>query len=208
MEDVAEETTPVAVDILLIVRVCALEVPPPGVGLTTVMDEVPTVAMSEARIITVSDEDDTKVVTRGLPFTLTVDDATKFEPVIVMVKFVPPTVVEAGEIPAVTGMGFVIVKICAAEVPPPGAGFTTVIEAVPAAAMSAAGIMAVMDELEMKVVASGMPFQYTTEELTKFAPEIVRVKLLLPAAVEVGASAVVAETGLLMFAVVVGWVRE
>jgi hypothetical protein len=37
----------------------------------------------------------------------------------------------------------VIVKVCALEVPPPGAGFTTVTEAVPAVAMSAAVIAAV-----------------------------------------------------------------
>jgi hypothetical protein len=34
----------------LIVNVCALEVPPPGVGLNTVTDAVPAIAMSVARI--------------------------------------------------------------------------------------------------------------------------------------------------------------
>ena len=42
-----------------------------------------------------------------------------------------------------TGGGGLIVNVCAFEVPPPGAGFTTVIDAVPTAATLAAGTMAV-----------------------------------------------------------------
>jgi len=42
-----------------------------------------------------------------------------------------------------TGGGGLIVNVCAFEVPPPGAGFTTVTDAVPTAATFAAGTTAV-----------------------------------------------------------------
>src|SRR5207245_4643866 len=53
---------------LLIVNVCALEVPPPGVGLKTVADAVPAVAMSLAELAACSCVLLTKVVARLLPF--------------------------------------------------------------------------------------------------------------------------------------------
>src|SRR5260370_28072125 len=53
----------------------------------------------------------------------------------------PPaaTVAEAGEI-VTTGIGLLIVKVNALDVPPPGAGAATLTIAVPAAAISAAAI--------------------------------------------------------------------
>ena len=54
---------------------------------------------------------------------------------------------ETGEIEVVVGTGFgaaVTVNVCALDVPPPGAAFTTEIEAVPVAATSAARIVAVI----------------------------------------------------------------
>ena len=67
----------------------------------------------------------------------------KFVPVTVSVKEEPPAVVEVGEIELVVGTGFTIVSVCALDVPPPGVGFTTVIDPVPPFAMSTAGTIAV-----------------------------------------------------------------
>jgi hypothetical protein len=58
-----------------------------------------------------------------------------------------------------TGGGGLIVNVCAFEVPPPGAGFTTVIGAVPTVATLAAGTMAVSLIEETNVVVRGEPFQ-------------------------------------------------
>ena len=49
------------------VRVCALERPPPGAGLTAVIAKLPRVATSPARIVAVNCVALTKAVTRGEP---------------------------------------------------------------------------------------------------------------------------------------------
>jgi hypothetical protein len=69
----------------------------------------------------------------------------KLEPVTVKVKADPPAVADAGLIVVSTGagLGAMIVKVCALDVPPPGVGLNTVTEAVPAVAMSAAVMAAV-----------------------------------------------------------------
>ena len=79
-----------------------------------------------------------------------------------------------------------IVKVTGFEVPPPGAGFTTVTDAVPTAATFAAGTIAVSLIEETNVVARAEPFQLTVEVETKLVPFTVRVKEPLPAMVEVG----------------------
>jgi hypothetical protein len=71
--------------------------------------------------------------------------------------------------------GIETLKKTAPEVPPPGVGFVTVMEAVPVAAMSVAGIAAVRRELLTKVVGRGLPFQFTTEVETKPVPFTVSV---------------------------------
>jgi hypothetical protein len=64
------------------------------------------------------------------------DDGTKFDPVRVIVIAELPTEAEAGLIEIREGAGFEvdepITKLSAVEVPPPGVGFMTVTEAVPA----------------------------------------------------------------------------
>jgi hypothetical protein len=72
-------------------------------------------------------------------------------------------------------------------VPPPGLGFTTVTEAVLAAAMSEAGTLAVNCEWLTKVVASELSFQFTTAPETKPVPFTVRVNPFPPGAVASGA---------------------
>jgi hypothetical protein len=75
-----------------------------------------------------------------------------------------------------------MVNVAAAEVPPPGAGLTTVTLAMPSAAMSVAGIVAVSCVGETNVVARAAPFQFTVEVLTKLVPLTVSVAAGLPAA--------------------------
>jgi hypothetical protein len=58
----------------------------------------------------------------------------------------------------ITGVA-AIVNVCAIDVPPPGAGFTTVIEAVPAVATREAGTAAVSCVGETNVVGKAVPFQ-------------------------------------------------
>jgi hypothetical protein len=75
----------------------------------------------------------TKEVGRALPFQLTTESNTKPEPLTVSVKAAPPAAAEVGDMDCKTGRGFcaLMVKVCADDVPPPGAGLVTVICAVP-----------------------------------------------------------------------------
>ena len=70
----------------LIVNVSAFDVPPPGVGFTTVTDAVPTAATLAAGTIAVSCVEETNVVTRAEPFHLTVEVATMLVPLTVRVN--------------------------------------------------------------------------------------------------------------------------
>ena len=74
-----------------------------------------------------------------------------------------------------------MVNVAAAEVPPPGAGLTTVTLAMPAAAMSVAGIVALSWVGETNAVARAAPFQFTVELLTKLLPLTVKVAAGAPA---------------------------
>jgi hypothetical protein len=82
------------------------------------------------------------------------------------------------------------VKGNAADVPPPGAGLTTVICAVPAAAMSLSRIEAVACVALTNLVARDMPFQCTVEPVSKPDPVAVRVKPAPPATAVAGDTAV------------------
>ena len=79
---------------------------------------------------------------------------------------------------------FAIANVAAFDVPPHGV--TTVIEAVPAVAMRAAGTVAVSCVADTNVVASAVAFHFTVEPETKFVPFTVRVNCGLPAAVQLG----------------------
>jgi hypothetical protein len=82
-------------------------------------------------------------------------------------------------------------------VPPPGGAFTTVTEAVPGVAMSAAEMEAVSLVLLKNVVLRADPFQSTTEPETKFEPFTVSVKAGPPAVALLGEIELIAGTGLL-----------
>ena len=90
----------------------------------------------------------------------------------------------------------VIVTVSEFDVPPPGAGLTTVTAAVPEMAMSLAVIAAVNCVALTKVVVRALPFHWATDVLMKFVPFSVRVKAGPPAPVDVGASEVSVGTGL------------
>ncbi len=86
----------------------------------------------------------TKVVVRLEPFTWTTDPEMKLPPLRVNVNPPLPAMTLAGEILESDGAGFGLLtaRVSAAEVPPPGAGFTTETESVPAEATSLAGMAA------------------------------------------------------------------
>jgi hypothetical protein len=106
----------------VMVSVSELDVPPPGVGFTTVIAAVPGDAMSAAVIAAVNWVALTNVVVRGLPFQFAVDPFMKLVPVSVNVNAAPPAPVVAGEIAVSVGTGFgaVIVKVSALDVVPLG----------------------------------------------------------------------------------------
>jgi hypothetical protein len=181
----------------VIVKVWALEVPPPGAGFTTVTEAVPAVAISATVIVAVNWVGETYVVVRPEPFQFTAETETKPLPFTVSANPAPPAVAEAGLRPVVASTGLLIVNVWALEVPPPGAGFTDVTEAVPAVAMSAAVIVAVNWVGETYVVVRPDPFQFTVEPETKPLPFTVSVNPAPPAVAEAGLRPVVAGTGLL-----------
>src|SRR5205823_3926649 len=108
-----------------------------------------------------------------------------------------PTVADAGFRLLSVGTGFRIVRVCAFDVPPPGAALTTFTCGVPATAMSAAAIVTVNCVGETYVVVRAAPFHRTTEPDTKFVPVTVSASPEPPTAAVAGLSAVVVGTGLL-----------
>ena len=130
----------------MIVKVCGLDVPPPGAGLNTVTGRAPAVARSAVEIAAVSCVADPNVVGRSVPFHRTTEPDTKLVPVTVSVSPEPPTAAVAGLSAVVVGtglLGALIVKVCGFDVPPPGAGLNAVTCAVPTVARSVAEIAAV-----------------------------------------------------------------
>jgi hypothetical protein len=118
----------------LILKFTEFEVPPPGVGLVTVIAGVPTVVTSVAKIVAVNCVAFTNAVVLGLPPKLTVDVETKFVPFTVNVN--PPefAVTPVGESEVIVGTGFaaaVTLKFTEFDVPPPGTGFVTKTAGVP-----------------------------------------------------------------------------
>ena len=88
-----------------------------------------------------------------------------------------------------------IASVAAVDVPPPGAGFVTVIEAVPAAAISAAVIAAVTCPPLLNVVARGDPLKFTTEVEIKFVPFTINENATPPAVAALGTSELIVGTG-------------
>src|ERR1700676_1442134 len=83
-------------------------------------------------------------------------------------------------------VGVVTSKKTEFEMPPPGAGFDTVMKIVPGVTMSDAKIVAVTLVLLTPVVARGLPFHFTTSPLPNPAPFTVSVNPGPPGAVAAG----------------------
>src|SRR5881409_3056428 len=94
-----------------------------------------------------------------------------------------------------TGFAAVMVKLSVLEVPPPGDGLKTVTAAVPALAMSLAGIEAVSWLALTNVVVRSAPFQRTTDPEMKMLPLTVRLNAAPPATAEVGLRPLMLGTG-------------
>ena len=106
----------------------------------------------------------------------TLEQGRKFVPVTTTENPGVPAVAPAGETAVIVGTDSVAVETvneAAAELTPL---LETVMEAVPALAISDAGIAAVSCVALTKVVERAAPFQFTTEPLTKFVPVTVNVK--------------------------------
>src|SRR5574341_1299053 len=89
----------------------ALDVPPPGGGVKTVIVAVVTAAMSVAGMAAVSCVGLTKVVVRLPPFHCTTDPGEKFEPLTVRLNPEPPACAVLGLRPLMPGMPGVGVKV-------------------------------------------------------------------------------------------------
>lgn len=79
-----------------------------------------------------------------------------------------------------------MMKFRLSETPPPGAGFKTVTEALPATATSPAEILAVNRLALTKLVVRAAPFHLTTDAATNPEPLTVSVNAGLPAAADAG----------------------
>ena len=174
---------------LLTVKLGALVVTPPdppaGDGVNTVTVNVPPVAMSAAVMGAVNWIADTYVVLLAVPFQLMTEVDTKLVPFTVRVKAELPALAFVGLIDVTVGAPLTV-KFTEPDVPPAGAGLVTVTGNVPAVATSAALMDAVNWVVDTYVVLRALPFQLTTEVVTKLAPFTVRVKPGPPAVELVG----------------------
>ena len=183
-------------------KVSALEVPPPGEPVNTVTEADPALVISLAKMLALSCVLDTKVVIRSTPFQRTVDAPfTNPVPFTVSVNAAPPAVAEDGfrlERVGTGLLGGLMVKVSALDVPPPGELVKTVTEAEPALAISLAEMLAVSCVLDTKVVVRSAPFQRTVDApFTNPVPFTVSVNAAPPAVVEDGFKLVRVGTGLL-----------
>ena len=158
-------------------------------GLIAVTWAVPAAAMSLAGMAALTCVALTKVVERAAPFQFTVAPETKLLPLTVSVKAAPPAVALAGESEVSEGaVGFDTVNVNALDAVAPG--LMAVTWAVPAAAMSLAGMAALTCVALTKVVERAAPFQFTVAPETKLLPLTVSVKAAPPAVALAGESEV------------------
>lgn len=140
----------------------------------------------------------TNCVVRWLPFHQTLEALMNPVPLIVNVNAAPPAVAEFGLKLVIAGAGLSIVNVAAGEDPPPGAGLLTTTPAVPAVAISVAGIEAVNCVVLTNCAVRWLPFHQTVEAPTKPVPLTVSVNAVPPASVELGLKLVIVGDGLLI----------
>lgn len=180
------------------VKLTALELPPPGGGLTTVIGNVPEVARSAASSVTVSWFALTNDVALSRPLKRTTEPNTKLEPLIVKGVSSPPAGMVVADSDVIAGTGTEVTsRFIALEMPPPGAGLLMVIGNRPTAVISVAGIMAVNCVLFTKVVTRLTPLHCITEVALKLVPVAVSMNSGSPAVLLGGEIAVSVGTGLL-----------
>jgi hypothetical protein len=138
------------------------------------------------------------VVARAAPFHWITELLRKFEPVAVSVNAVPPAGALVGEIDVSTGTGFPTVKATAFEVPPPGAGLTTLTSNDPVAERSEAGTCAVRLLALTYVVVRKAPFHWICEELVNPVPVTLKVNAVPFCGADVGERDPIVGTGLLI----------
>src|SRR5271156_5919210 len=139
-------------------------------GFTTMIESVPALAMSVARICAEILVALDVLVERGLPFHSSTESDVKFVPVTISVKFPPPATDVAGETEVIVGAASLTTKFTAPDVALPAPELATVMANVPALVRSVAGICARSAELLTKVVGRILPFHCTVEVDVKFAP--------------------------------------
>lgn len=100
--------------------------------MNTTTEAVPTFAISVAGTAAVNCVELANVVVRLAPFHCTIAVFSKLLPFTASVNAGPPAMAEFGESVVNVATGVVITNKLAFEVPPPGAGFTTIIFADPA----------------------------------------------------------------------------
>ena len=174
------------------------DVPPPGVGFTTVTAAVPVDARSVARIAAVNCVELTKVVVRFAAPHRTCE--VEMNPLPLTVSVNAPELIAAadGWMLDRTGAGLeVIAKDNPAEVPPPGVALTTVIVAVPAAATSATVMAALSCVALTYVVVRLLPFHWTCDDAMNPLPLTVSENAAAPASAVPGAMEAIAGAGLL-----------
>jgi hypothetical protein len=149
---------------------------------STVTEALPAAAIKLAGTGALSWPELTKVVVRAVAFQRTTAPDTKALPFTVSVKTGPPAVAEFGLREAIAGAAAIVNGDPLVVIP----AESTVIEAVPAAAISVAGTRAVSWLALTKVVVRGVPFQRAAASAAKALPFTVSVKAALPAVAEFG----------------------
>jgi len=175
----------------------APDVPPPGAGVKTLIARLPAACRSTAGTEAMSEVALLNVVGMATPFTSAIELFTNPEPVRTTLRLDTPAVTLLGETLVSTGTGFpdVTCNGSEADVPPPGAGFTTSINSVPGTARAAAGIVAVTWVALTNVVVALLPLNWTVQVLTKPVPVTVRMRSGLPAGIEDGERRVITGSG-------------
>src|SRR6266508_2327509 len=107
---------------LLIVKVIALDGPPPGAGLATVIENVPAEVIKFAGIAADICPALTYVVDKDVPFHWIVEFPMKLDPLTVNAVLPVPTRADVGAIDMTVGTGLLTATVIVLDGPPPGPG--------------------------------------------------------------------------------------